>query len=67
MSEANWFNVFDSNNSEWLTPEGKWSPRYHGAAEFESAGAAIAEARAMDPKQERCPTVFGDFGNAHDA
>lgn len=67
MSTPNWFNVFDSEKSEWLTASGKWSARYRDAKEFESWGSAVAEAKAMDPKGERCPTVFGDFGNAHDA
>ncbi len=67
MNTANWFNVFDSDASEWLTDDGKWSKSYSDAKEFETWGSAVAEAKASDPKGKRTATVLGDFGNAHDA
>lgn len=66
MRTANWFNVFDSEKSEWLNERGTWSKSYTEAAEFQDWDLAVKAAHEADPDAERTPAVLGDFGNAND-
>lgn len=65
-STPNWFNVFDSDHSQWLTDSGTWNSDCSDRAEFQTLEAAVAAAHAADTDAERTPAVLGDFGNAND-
>lgn len=67
--EINWFNVFDSNNSEWLQDdEHSWGP-YSEAAEFtnyETAYDVALRESKFTQKVARSVIIFGDCGMIFD-
>lgn len=64
--EANWFHVFDSDNSLWLQDdERSWGP-YSGAAEFSdfelARDIAVREIKRKGPDYDGTVIVLADHG-----
>lgn len=65
MNTPGWFNVFDSENGEWLQSDERSWGSYSGAAEFtdyELAHAVAQREAKYTPKVARTVVVLGDFG-----